>query len=385
MLHYFEVKKSCQIEFYPPIVQEDVENLDKIFDQGYYDYKVTFGQIYTIPSSLTLLLYDQIVKKNKKITLSTHKSKLNKYFHRLGFHSSFISQIQKEITKLKSAKSYVSELEKLDSLYDNKEKIIYLLNEIEKRFNYNFNLYKKDMIKRRLTIFMIKHDIKCMNDAVTLILLSKVGFRAFFLELSINVTEFFRNPDSYKVLERLLQHEYKNTKRLKIWSAGCSNGKEAYSIAMVLDNYQKLQKSLIYATDFNKIILEDAKAGLYSNDAYEVACKNAKKGGFEHYIDNYIVKNDYFIQINEELMKNLLFLEHNLTKDSSFNEFNIIMCKNVLIYFDDNLQKKVFALLYDSLRFGGYLFLGESEIVHSSFKEKFVEYDIKNKIYKKVA
>ena len=383
MLQYFEVKGICKIEFHPPVLKTDIDSLNKLFSKNYYMYKIVFGLIYNIPSTLTLLLYDEIIEKKKAVSLVTHKSKLNRYLHRLGFSSSFVSQFNMEVIRLKKEVAFNKELERLFVLRT--DKLEYLLNEIYRHYGYNFHLYKRDMIQRRLDVFMVKHNLIELDSTIALILLSKLAFKAFFLDVSINITEFFRNPQSFLIFESLLQNQYKHKKRLKIWTAGCSNGKETYSFAMILKRMNLLEKSLIYATDFNNIILEDAKAGIYSNQSYEKALQNTKEVNFEHYMKNYIVKNDNFIRINEEIMKNVLFLEHNLAIDSSFNEFDIIICKNVLIYFDHNLQKKVFSLFYDSLRFGGYLFLGESETIHFTFKDKFVEYDKKNKIYKKVA
>ena len=385
MLYFFERKGICEIELHNSVTQDDREHLELLLDKNYVAFKITFALLYTVPREVTLLLYRALKEQRKDITLITYRSKLNRYFHRLGFQSSFISQLGYELTNMKQEKLYSYEIQLLTSYKSDEELLRYLFSEIEKRYGYNFTHYKEDMLHRRFSLFKIKHSIKNSNDAVALILLRRVAFLSFFLDLSINVTEFFRNPYSYRELSSLLEAKYRYTKRLKIWSAGCSSGKEAYSIAMILDSINMLQKTLIYATDFNKFVLEDAKAALYSLAAYKRAIENAKKIGFENYIKNYIVKNDSFMYVKQHIVKNLLFLDHNLTKDSSFNEFDIIMCRNVLIYFEDNLQKKVFSLLYESLRFGGYLFLGESEILHSDFREKFVEYDLKYKIYKKVA
>jgi len=146
-----------------------------------------------------------------------------------------------------------------------------------------------------------------------------------------------------------------------------------------------LKKSLIYATDFNSAILQEAQNGYYSLESYKLAKKNFEILAKNDNLDLYIKKNNNFIRINQEIQEKVLFFQHNLVLDSSFNEFDIIICKNVIIYFKYDLQKKVFKLMYDSLRFGGHLVLGESETIHLSFVGRFERYRDDCKIFKKVA
>ena len=240
------------------------------------------------------------------------------------------------------------------------------------------------MVSRRIGIFMLKHDIKHIKDAVVTILFNSSAFKGFFLELSINVTELFRKPESFKNSVKLLNKYHKNSHALKVWSAGCSSGEEVYSLSILLDSLGLLGKSLIYATDFNSVVLNEAKNGLYSSESYEEAEINFAQTGIETELGKYITTNKHFININENIKSKILFFQHNLIEDSSFNEFDIIICKNVIIYFDDNLQKKVFQLFYDSLKFGGYLVLGESEYLSPSFVDKFEQSCINCKAFKKV-
>jgi len=260
----------------------------------------------------------------------------------------------------------------------------FLLEMISQKYNYDFRLYHHDMILRRLEVFMIKNEIKEFKDGIALILFNRAAFKEFFLSVSINVTEFFRNPVSFENSINFLNKQYKKSHNIKLWSAGCSSGEEAYSIAIILDALGMFNKSIMYATDFNSVILEDAKNGVYSNKAYETAKANFNAIGLEDDLDNYIVKNDNFVVVNEKIREKVLFFQHNLVSDSSFNEFDIIICKNVLIYFNDNLQRIVFKLFYDSLKFGGYLVLGESETIHNSLLAKFEKYEDNCKIFKKV-
>jgi len=263
--------------------------------------------------------------------------------------------------------------------------IEYLLEMIFKKYDYDFRLYHRDMVSRRLKVFMIKHEIKNIKDTVAIILFNKSAFKAFFLDVSINVTELFRKPKSFKQMTEFLNKNYKNTHSIKIWSAGCSSGKEPYSMAILLDKLNLLEKSIIYATDFNSVVLQEAENAIYSNESYLTAKKNFSEIFFESSLDDYLLKNNNFITIDEKIKEKVLFFQHNLVLDSSFNEFDIIICKNVIIYFNYKLQQKVFKLFYDSLKFGGYLVLGESEQIHSLFIDKFEKCSEDCKIFKKVA
>ncbi|MEA2100273.1 MAG: CheR family methyltransferase [Campylobacterota bacterium] len=262
--------------------------------------------------------------------------------------------------------------------------IDYLLEMIYKKYDYDFKLYYRDMVNRRVDIFMAKHDIKSIKNAVGVILFNRSAFKGFFLEVSINVTELFREPKTLKRSADILKKHYKNTYNIKVWSAGCSSGEETYSIAIILDCLGLLEKSIIYATDFNSVVIEEAKNGTYSNKSYEAAQNNFNKIGLETDLDKYLIKNNNYIEIDERIKDKAMFFQHNLIEDSSFNEFDIIICKNVIIYFDKELQNRFFQLFYDSLKFGGYLVLGESETIARVFCDKFKQSEDNCNIFKKV-
>ncbi len=262
--------------------------------------------------------------------------------------------------------------------------IDYLLEMIDKRYNYNFKLYHRDMINRRINIFMGKHDIKSTKNMVAVVLFNRSAFKGLFLEISINVTELFREPKAFKESIDILQKNYKHTHNIKIWSAGCSSGEETYSIAMILDSLNLLEKSIIYATDFNSVIIEEAKNGIYSNSSFLRAKNNFHKLKLKTDLSSFVTRNDNYVEINGKIKEKTMFFQHNLIEDSSFNEFDIIICKNVIIYFDAELQVRVFQLFYDSLKFGGYLVLGEKEALIESFSHKFEQSECNCNIFKKV-
>ena len=232
---------------------------------------------------------------------------------------------------------------------------------------------------------MLKHDIKSIKNAVVVILFDKKAFKAFFLDVSINVTEFFRKPSSYVHLKNLLKQNYTKAHNIKIWSAGCSSGEEVYSTGILLDNIGMLKKSILYATDFNSVVLEEAKNGIYSKETYDLGKSNFKEMNIKSDLEDYFLENRNYVTIANKIIEKTNFFEHNLATDTTFNEFDIIICKNVIIYFDDNLKDIVFKLFYDSLKFGGHLILGNSESISSKYRSKFKICSEESKIYKKVA
>ncbi len=146
-----------------------------------------------------------------------------------------------------------------------------------------------------------------------------------------------------------------------------------------------MDKSIIYATDFNHVVIEEAKNSIYSLERFNKAKKVYEELDFKMPLENYFEINTKFVKVKEYLKHNVLFFVHNLERDSVFNEFDMIECKNVMIYFNEELKQNIFKMFYDSLKFGGHLFLGSSEMIPRSFDDKFEVCDDKNKIYRKIA
>jgi chemotaxis protein methyltransferase CheR len=264
------------------------------------------------------------------------------------------------------------------------ELISYLLVEIKNIYSYDFTLYKQNLVQRRLEIFRLKNSIDDMKKAVEVILYNKSAFKGFFLELSINVTELFRNPKSFDEIRRMLFEYYDKDSYLKIWSAGCSSGEEVYSMAILLEKFDYLKKSIIYATDFNSVVIDEAKNGLYPKELYLKAKENIKNINLDICLDSYVQQNNDFVKMDNNIRSKVHFFTHNLAIDGSFNEFDIIICKNVIIYFDDILLNRVFELIYSSLKAEGHLVLGESESIPLRYQDRFERCSQECKIYKKV-
>ncbi|MBF0264207.1 MAG: hypothetical protein HQL46_02980 [Gammaproteobacteria bacterium] len=212
---------------------------------------------------------------------------------------------------------------------------------------------------RRIDTAMHKQGFKNYDDFFSEVLNNKLSFTKLFFDLSINVTQFLRQPASYDYLKNSVLPKIASYSHLKMWCAGVSSGEEAYTLASLLDSSQFLEKTIIYATDFNPYILQIAKNGLYSKTQVNsvVFANNDETEHFRQLFDQY----DNIMSIKSRIAKHIHFFSHNLTTDASLGEFQLIICKNVLIYFDDDLQHQVLNLFYHSLSLDGYLILGESE------------------------
>jgi chemotaxis protein methyltransferase CheR len=211
-----------------------------------------------------------------------------------------------------------------------------------------------------------------------------IFFEQFLEEVTVNVTEMFRDPEFYKTLrEKVLPH-LSTFPFIRIWHAGCSTGEEVYSLAIILKEEGLLNRSLLYATDINQGVLEVAKLGKFPISQIQQYTDNYFKAGGIGELSEYYTANYDSVMFNKQLNKRMVFSVHNLVADQSFNEFNLILCRNVMIYFNSKLQNKVVKLFTDSLSPFGFLSLGNKELINftDSFKY-FTQVDQKMKIWKK--
>ncbi|MCG8698456.1 MAG: protein-glutamate O-methyltransferase CheR [Bacteroidales bacterium] len=258
-----------------------------------------------------------------------------------------------------------------------------LLKAIKEQYGYDFCNYSMAHLKRRFSSFMSKHEIALLSELQNKILNDRDFFSQLLMYLSVNTTEMFRDPQFYKSLTRNVFPILHTYPYLKIWHAGCSTGEEVYSMAILLKEANLYDRCQIYATDFNAIALEKAKDGIYQQDLVKTISKNYIQSGGKFSFSNYYTEGYNSILINKDLKKNILFATHNLTVDKVFSEMNIIICRNVLIYFNTELQNHVYNLFKSSLIRGGYLCLGSKESFKTNklFKE-FEFVDSKFRIYK---
>jgi chemotaxis protein methyltransferase CheR len=205
------------------------------------------------------------------------------------------------------------------------------------------------------------------------------------LDLSINVTSMFRDPTFYVAFREKIVPILRTYPFTRIWNAGCSTGEEVYSIAMLLEEEGLYDTTRIYATDINEAVLEQARAGVFPLDKMQEYTQNYIRAGGSRAFSEYYVAAYDGAQFDRSLIRNVVFAQHNLVSDRSFNEFNVIVCRNVMIYFDRSLQDHVHELFYESLPTFGVLALGHKEsIAFSPHADSYEELDAPEKLYRKV-
>lgn len=219
----------------------------------------------------------------------------------------------------------------------------------------DLNAYKERQMKRRIDALIGKHKISTYKEYVQVLKTDKDLFDEFVNYLTINVSEFYRNPELWKVLEKdVLPELFKMTKSLKIWSAACSTGDEPYSLVMLLNQFLPLSQIHIIATDIDKQVLDKARMGLYN--------EKSLKGLPAEFLRKYFVKvNDQNYQINSDIKRCVEFKAHNLLKDPYPTDCDLIVCRNVLIYFTEEAKNDIYKKFNDSLKRGGMLFVGSTE------------------------
>jgi len=260
-----------------------------------------------------------------------------------------------------------------------------LLEAIFLRYGYDFRNYSKAHIKRRVLHRLGTSQLQTVTDLQNKVLRDRDFFFEFLDDLSINVTELFRDPDFYKSLRENIIPKLRTYAWFKIWHAGCATGEEVYSLAILLQEEGLLDRCQIYATDFNQKVLEIAREGVYHKAEIEQYERNYLLSGGKQKLSDYYQSMYGSVMFNKELSGRIVFADHNLVTDSVFADVNLILCRNVLIYFEKSLQENVVSLFYESLVPSGILCLGTKESLKFTRHEKLFEaIDEKQRIFKKL-
>lgn len=260
-----------------------------------------------------------------------------------------------------------------------------LLEAIFLRYGHDFRNYSKAHIKRRILHRLAISDIPTVTELQNKVLRDRHFFSDFLNDLSINVTEMYRDPDFYRSLRENIIPKLRTYAYFKIWHAGCATGEEVYSLAILLQEEGLLDRCQVYATDFNQKVLEIAKEGVYQRVDIELYEKNYLNAGGKNKLSDYYKSVYGSIMFNKELSNRIVFADHNLVTDSVFADVNLILCRNVMIYFEKSLQEKVLGLFYESLVPSGILCLGTKEsIKFTKYGKQFEAIDDKQKIFKKL-
>lgn len=259
-----------------------------------------------------------------------------------------------------------------------------MLESLRLVYGYDFTEYAEASMKRRVAHFMTLKKIESLQILAKMLLQEEKFFEEFIQEVSVTVTEMFRDPDFYKSMRQNVIKRLSTYPFVKIWIAGCATGEEVHSVAIMLKEEGLLSRSLIYATDINQRSLRIAMEGIYPLSNMKAYTANYQKaGGKADFSDYYISKYDGAL-FEKSLRQNVVFSPHNLTMDKSFNEFQMIICRNVLIYFNQQLQSKVIDLFYESLCPFGLLGLGNKEsLLFSAKQQNFSDVDKRERLYMK--
>jgi len=260
-----------------------------------------------------------------------------------------------------------------------------LLEGIFRHYGFDFRAYAYASIRRRLWKRIAEEGLSSVSALQERVLHEPALMEKLLLDLSINVTAMFRDPTFYITFREHVVPLLRTYPFIRIWHAGCSTGEEVYSMAMLLREEGLYDRSRIYATDINEVVLQRAKAGIFPLDRMQEYTDNYIRAGGKRSFSEYYTAKYGGALFDQSLTKNVVFSQHNLVTDRSFSEFNVILCRNVLIYFDKTLQSKVHSLFYDSLAMFGVLVLGSKETLRlMSHEDCYQQIAPPEKIFRKV-
>ncbi len=259
-----------------------------------------------------------------------------------------------------------------------------LLEGVYRQYGFDFRSYAYASIRRRLWKRIEEEGLKSVSALQERVLHEPAMMEKLLLDLSINVTAMFRDPGFYVAFREKVVPLLRTYPFIRIWHAGCSTGEEVYSMAILLKEEGLYDRARIYATDINEVVLQHAKTGIFPIDRMQEYTDNYIRAGGKRSFSEYYTAKYAGALFEKSLTKNVVFSQHNLVTDKSFSEFNVVLCRNVLIYFDKELQSKVHKLFYDSLGMFGLLCLGSKESLRFMRYEQCYEQVASEKIYRKV-
>jgi chemotaxis protein methyltransferase CheR len=263
---------------------------------------------------------------------------------------------------------------------------VQLLTEgIYRHYGFDFRDYSTPSLRRRIWKRVYSEGLTTISGLQEKVLHESACMERLLLDLSINTTAMFRDPTFYLSFRRKIVQLLRTYPFVRIWHAGCSTGEEVYSMAILLTEEGLYDRCRIYATDINETVLQRAKDGIFPLATMQENTSNyITAGGTGTFSQYYTARYDYAI-FRPALRENVVFAQHNLVTDASFNVFNVIFCRNVLIYFNNPLQDRVQKLFLDSMEMFGILGLGKKETVHySSVTSNYEEIDREERLYRRV-
>ena len=261
-----------------------------------------------------------------------------------------------------------------------------LLEAVYRRYGLDFRRYAQASLKRRIYRRLRAEELDSLSQLQDRLLRDPSCMERLLLDLSINVTSMFRDPTFYAMFREKVVPTLRTYPFTRIWCAGCSTGEEVFSLAILLREEGLYERTRIYATDINEHVLAKAREGVFPLDKMRLYTQNYIRGGGTCEFSEYYVAAYDSVRFSRTLVENVVFAQHNLAMDTSFNEFNVILCRNVMIYFDKPLQEHVHELFYESLERFGVIALGHKESIgFTRYADRYEEIDLEERIYRKVA
>lgn len=260
-----------------------------------------------------------------------------------------------------------------------------LLDAIHQHYGFDFREYSPASMRRRLHKRREAEGLTTLSRLQDLVLHDEQAMERLLLDLSINVTTMFRDPGFYAAFREQVVPLLRTYPYFRIWDAGCSTGEETYSLAILLHEEGLLERARIYATDMNDTVLARARAGIFPIERMKEHTANyVRAGGTAAFSDYYLARYEGAL-FHRFLSEQIVFARHNLVTDGAFNEFHVVICRNVMIYFDANLQTRVHGLFHDSLVRKGVLALGAKETLRfTPFEDRYGDLDRTWRIYRKL-
>jgi chemotaxis protein methyltransferase CheR len=245
-----------------------------------------------------------------------------------------------------------------------------LLEGVYRCYGYDFRQYALASLRRRVWGSAAAEGAKTISGLQETVLHDPEAMERFLLALSVNVTAMFRDPHFFLCFRQRVVPVLRTHPFVRIWHAGCSTGEEVYSMAVLLQEEGLYERCRIYATDMNEAVLKRAKEGIFVQSQVQGFEENYRRAGGTGALSDYYTAGYGNAIFRSDLRKNIVFSQHNLATDGSFNEFNVILCRNVMIYFTKSLQQRVHNLFHDSLARFGFLGLGSKETLQFTPHER---------------
>lgn len=256
---------------------------------------------------------------------------------------------------------------------------------VKNQYKFDFGNYALSSFKRRIERILSMNSFSTMDELILKLQNDSKFFDEFLREVTVNTTEMFRSPSLWRKLREEVLPILANYSQIRIWSAACSSGEEVYSLAIALKEADLLHKSKILATDINELVLQKGMNGTYWSRNMEVNESNYQRFEGKGKLSDYYFKRDDAVVFDKTLIQNVSFKTFDLVQNEQYSKFDLILCRNVMIYFNPELQNKVVELFGKSLFMKGFLVVGEKEtIAFCKSSDKFETFSAEERIYQKI-